>query len=182
MNISRPALALARLLTLILTAQIATSAEHVYRFDMGTANSPVAAEYQPVTADTVYSHKSGFGWLAATASREGYRRREISESVVWRHKPGASLVDGVASRPDLVFQVDVPNGDYTVEIQLGDQGGYIPAGFGRFLDTGVKGEASGGLGSPLFSMAVNSGDRARGNGCCHAHLSSPRQRGCPGSG
>ena len=159
MNLSNCRLFHVLLLVACLTRPAVLANERIYRFDMGTNSSPVAEGFQQVKGGTAYDSTSGYGWLGTAEGRESFYRRAISEAVIWRHGPNDDLVDGVSSAEDLRFQLDLPNGKYTVEIQLGDLGGFIPAGMGRFLDTGVKGVASGGPGGPLFSMAVDSGEQ-----------------------
>lgn len=133
--------------------------EVIRRLDMGSPQVPAAEGFLRVTDGTQYTPEQGYGWIGTDQHRESFHRTAISPSVVWRPTAAAQLVGGVASSEDLIFQVDLPNGRYAVEVQLGDLGGYLPAGMGRFLDTGVRGEASGGPGGPLFSMAVDANGR-----------------------
>ena len=133
-----------------------TARATVLRFDCGTDVSPLAPGYQRVTARTVYSGQGRFGWVGEDVPRKSFHRANISPLVVWKHNPAPTTVDGVASAHDLIFRVDVPSGHYRVEVLLGDMGGRVPAGQGRFLDTGRRGESSGGPGGPLYSMAVES--------------------------
>jgi hypothetical protein len=131
----------------------------VLRFDMGPDASPTRPGFLRVTAATLFDAQRGFGWLGDPADREAFHRTEISPQVIWGYEPSADVIAGVASTKDLNFKLTLPNGRYTIEVCLGDLGGFVPAGEGRFLDTGVRGEASGGPGGPLYSMAVASAKR-----------------------
>jgi len=84
----------------------------VYRyFDMGTADSPVASECCRVTAQTVFSPTTGFGWERAAESDFD--------------RPGARpltplLRDGVFSSAEMTFHLTLPNGRYYLRVWVGD--------------------------------------------------------------
>ncbi len=103
-----------------------------FRFDLGTEKSPVAARFTRVTAQSAYSAASKFGWMKHEG--EGFDRQRPERSSAW-DGPGGQLIprdyiiykehndvtrDGISSEQDLVFRVDLPNGDYRVAITLGD--------------------------------------------------------------
>ncbi len=102
-----------------------------FRFDLGAENSPVALGYTQVSPKTIYSAQRKFGWL--NSSPEAFDIAKPMEDPSWLqpsgqvvpenyliHKEHSELTrDGVSSKQDLVFQVDVPNGSYDVAITLG---------------------------------------------------------------
>ncbi|HXG08500.1 MAG TPA: hypothetical protein VNK04_01805 [Gemmataceae bacterium] len=88
-------------------ARLILPAAALFRFDFGTADSPVAAGFTQVTEATVYSQAQGFGWFegrirSADRGRPDDLRRDLN-----------LLRRGT-------FVADVANGDYFVTITLGD--------------------------------------------------------------
>ena len=79
-------------------------------FDFGTATSPVETGFTRVTNTDNYSPTIGFGW---TGTVENALDRGPSLSDVER--------DFVFTRTTANFLLDVPNGNYTVTVRLGDR-------------------------------------------------------------
>jgi fibronectin type 3 domain-containing protein len=84
-----------------------------FRFDFGTATSPVATGYTQVTEATGYSAGQGYGWRSgAIESRD--------------RGPGSdgqnrnALVRDLNRTTDGTFAVDLANGTYTVTVTMGD--------------------------------------------------------------
>ena len=104
----------------------ADAAQEVWRFDCGTADSPVMAGFQPLTADDVYSPAKGFGWEGVKPQsiefqnpgplRPHTRPREVDfdENLTDLNR------DAVKSTEDLILRVDVPNSRYRVRLLFGD--------------------------------------------------------------
>ncbi|MBL9090682.1 MAG: hypothetical protein JNL96_05630 [Planctomycetaceae bacterium] len=89
-------------------------------FDFGTTTSPLTAGYQRVSDRTTYGTQP-FGWIGgavAAADRGG-------DSALTR--------DFVYTR-DATFRIDLPNGDYVVDLILGDVGGYAHDNVGVYLE------------------------------------------------
>ena len=78
-------------------------------FDLGTPSSPVASGYVGVNETTLYDSSLGYGWINAPSldSRD-------------RGAPDDLKRDLCCSRQDATFCVDIPNGDYTVTLIMGD--------------------------------------------------------------
>lgn len=76
-------------------------------FDFGTAASPVAEGFSPVSRATRYDPARGFGWLAGQAADNDARS-------------GDALTRDYNYTRDATFGVDLPNGTYDVTITLGD--------------------------------------------------------------
>ena len=103
----------------------------VCRFDCGTQKSPVAGGYQRLTAGQTYNKTRGFGWEQGRPAGVEFRRpvrdpklrgsagQLLLEEAYDNHRNALNR-DGVASRSDLVFRLDVPNGTYRVAITMGD--------------------------------------------------------------
>lgn len=76
------------------------------RFDLGTSSSRVAADFVRVAGNAIYSPVTGYGWTTpATAFN-----RTLSQS---------QLRDGHSGQAN-TFHVDVPNGEYWVNVTFGD--------------------------------------------------------------
>ncbi|HXG08499.1 MAG TPA: Calx-beta domain-containing protein [Gemmataceae bacterium] len=78
-----------------------------FRFDFGTADSPIALGFAQVTETTVYNPVQGFGWQSGTI-------RSVD-----RGSPNALEQDFNSLRQG-TFAVDLPNGEYLVTVTLGD--------------------------------------------------------------
>ncbi len=81
-----------------------------YKFDFGTASSPVAAGYTRVADTTRYSSTTGFGWTAGTLVP---RDRSTPSDPINR--------DFVMTR-DGTFEADLADGSYDVTVVSGDAG------------------------------------------------------------
>ena len=82
----------------------------VWKFDMGTATSPVAEGYQQVTDATRYSAATGFGIVPADGVTPISRDRGAEDAA------DRDFVLATAWS----FVVDVPNGTYDVTVRSGD--------------------------------------------------------------
>ena len=75
-----------------------------WRFDFGTATSPVAAGYTQVTPATRYGAAAGFGWLSGTVSGAGdcgaAAGTDLTRDLIYTH--------------DATFAGDLPSGTYDV--------------------------------------------------------------------
>ncbi len=77
------------------------------QFDFGTPTSPVAGGHVGVSNTTTYTPQLGYGWLSGTiASRD--------------RATGTSLNRDFDFTPLGTFAVDLPNGTYSVVIEMGD--------------------------------------------------------------
>ena len=102
-----------------------------YRFDLGSSTSPVASGFTRVTPDAAYLAGSSYGW--ESRGQTSYDVEKPPDNPEWR-QPAGQLIpedliihkehtdvtrDGVSSREDLQFRVDLPNGVYRVALTLG---------------------------------------------------------------
>jgi fibronectin type 3 domain-containing protein/lysophospholipase L1-like esterase len=88
----------------------AADAPPTWKFDMGTATSPVAEGYQQVTDATSYSAATGFGIVPAEGVTPVSRDRGATDAA------DRDFVLGTAWD----FVLDVPNGTYDVTVRSGD--------------------------------------------------------------
>lgn len=88
----------------------ATGAPTTFKFDFGTASSPLAAGFTRVTEATAYS-AGGAGWTDLT----GLESRD--RSAVGDELTRDFVMHSSAAR---TFRVDLPNGNYTVSVTMGD--------------------------------------------------------------
>ncbi|NOH01994.1 MAG: hypothetical protein HND47_08525 [Chloroflexi bacterium] len=88
----------------------ATTAPTTFKFDFGTATSPVGADFTKITEATAYS-AGGFGWtdLAGLESRD---RSAVADPLTRDF-----VMHSSAPR---TFRVDLANGNYTVSVTMGD--------------------------------------------------------------
>ncbi|WP_077623533.1 fibronectin type III domain-containing protein [Sediminibacillus massiliensis] len=79
-------------------------------FDFGNEDSAVAEGYLQVTPATSYTEEQGYGFSNL-------------ENVTAESRDGEDALkrDFVSYSEDTVFQVDLPNGDYRVQVTVGDQ-------------------------------------------------------------
>ncbi|UCH62738.1 MAG: hypothetical protein JSU77_13275 [Fidelibacterota bacterium] len=81
-----------------------------YLFDLGTNTSPLEEHFIRVTEKTTYNQTRGFGWLTAPATAyDGSLIKLYSDLTI----------DGVLSKSTVVFQVDIPDGEYFLTVTLG---------------------------------------------------------------
>jgi len=88
---------------------------NVWLFDMGAEDSPVWPGFAQVTPETAYSAERGYGWLSDAEDLHTYLATNID----------ALAIDDVSSRlyrSTAQFQVDLPDGDYTVWVLTGSMG------------------------------------------------------------
>jgi fibronectin type 3 domain-containing protein len=87
----------------------ATIPAATYKYDFGTGSSNLAGGYTRVTEATVYS-AGGFGWVDATGleSRDRSGPDDLNRDFV------------MSSSAARTFKVDLPNGNYSVSITMGD--------------------------------------------------------------
>ena len=82
------------------------------KYDFGTPTSPVRSGYIGISNATLYSPSVGYGWDSI----------ENLESIDRdRGYPNDSR-DLILSTSDHTFNIDVSNGDYVVELEIGDPG------------------------------------------------------------
>jgi fibronectin type 3 domain-containing protein len=79
------------------------------KFDFGTAASAVEAGFTKVSSDTVYSAEAGYGF--ADSSKVTSTDRATSDH----------LKSDFISTKETTFNVDLPNGDYSITIFSGDE-------------------------------------------------------------
>ena len=108
-------LAVSQLVAMAITA-VATVAEgaNLWLFDMGSADSPVWPGFAQVTPETTYTVDRGYGWLNEADQMRAYVCTRIDGLAI-------DDVSGLYNRTG-AFQVDVPNGDYTVWVLSGAMG------------------------------------------------------------
>jgi fibronectin type 3 domain-containing protein len=79
-----------------------------FRYDFGTAASPVEAGYTRATELTTYAASTGYGWTSGVlASRDRGSETALRRDLVFTSQAG--------------FAVDLPNGLYDVVVTLGDR-------------------------------------------------------------
>ncbi|WP_448003555.1 rhamnogalacturonan lyase family protein [Agromyces bauzanensis] len=88
-----------------------------FRFDFGTATSPVAGGYLQVANTTSYTAEAGFGVVPADGVTLISRWRSTDGSVVPIDPVNNDFVAGSTWQ----FLVDVPNGEYDVTVLSGDE-------------------------------------------------------------
>ncbi|MBM4091653.1 MAG: hypothetical protein FJ276_19830 [Planctomycetes bacterium] len=126
------------LLALVATcwgASFARSAEaeakHRWRWDCGTADSPVMPGYRRLTAADQYDEQRGYGWETPRAIDKVFPQPTVDRTL--QGSAGQEIMfayatscrtdlttDGVVSETDLVFRLDVPDGKYRVVLTVGD--------------------------------------------------------------
>jgi hypothetical protein len=92
------------------TVTSTVAAGTTYKYDFGTSSSPLAAGFSKVTEMTVYTAGS-FGWTDASGL-EARDRAALADDLKRDFVTHAS-----AAR---TFKVDLPNGNYTVSLTMGD--------------------------------------------------------------
>ncbi len=102
-----------------------------YRFDMGSATSPVADGFVRIAPDTQYSAERKYGW--ESREQTAFDVPRPPENPAWRQPANQDLPrdyvlfkehsdvtrDGASSAKDLQFRVDLPNGVYRVALTVG---------------------------------------------------------------
>lgn len=87
---------------------------NVWLFDMGSADSPVWPGFAQVTPETAYTADRGYGWLNKADQMRAYVCTRIDGLAI-------DDISGIYNRTG-TFQVDVPNGDFTVWVLSGAMG------------------------------------------------------------
>ncbi len=93
------------------TRTLASPLPNTYEFDFGTGSSPLASGYTRVTETTAYT-SGGFGWTS-TSGLQSRDRTTLADDL----KRDFVMSDANAG----TFKVDLPNGNYSVTITMGDQ-------------------------------------------------------------
>ncbi|MGD9496038.1 MAG: hypothetical protein AB7Y46_06995 [Armatimonadota bacterium] len=102
-------------LALALAGPACAQGANLWLFDMGSADSPLWPGFQRVTPDTAYSAEQGFGWLTPAEDLSAYLASNID----------ALAIDDISSPKSGVtaqFQVDLPDGEYSVWVLSGAMG------------------------------------------------------------
>lgn len=92
-----------------------------YRFDFGTAESPVESGFTRVTASTAYSPVRGNGWISG-------------DQLDFDRGTGTPVTRDFNYLTDATFAVDLPNGTYAVAVTMGDTGPYHHDFQGLFIE------------------------------------------------
>ncbi len=87
---------------------------NVWLFDMGSADSPLWPGFMRVTNETAYSPDQGYGWLTEADTMRACVATNIDALAL-------DDISAVGNR-SIRFQVDVPDGDYTVWVLTGAMG------------------------------------------------------------
>ena len=90
-------------------------------FDFGTAESPIASGYTPVTAETAYDARAGYGWQAGTI--QGRNRAT-----------GSDELRDFCFNDDGTFAVDLANGVYEVQVALGESEYHFRDSMGVYME------------------------------------------------
>lgn len=128
------------------SAELPPAADGAWRFDFGTAASPVAEGYQQVTPTTLYSPEAGYGITVPEGVTLFDRDRTGS-----RTPPDPVAEDFVAGL-DWGFLLDaVPEGDYDVTVTIGDA---LPTASGTNATLTLEGAAQTRLTNPRGASTV----------------------------
>ncbi len=101
-------------LALLAPAPAFAGEPNVWLFDMGSKTSPLWPGFALVTPETRYSPEQGYGWITQTKALRAYVATNIDALAI-------DNISGVGNRTSL-FQVDAPNGEYTVWVLTGAMG------------------------------------------------------------
>ncbi|MFC1736313.1 hypothetical protein ACFL1X_09355, partial [Candidatus Hydrogenedentota bacterium] len=106
------------------------AAQRALRFDCGASDSLVETGYTRLTDAEKYTRNRGHGWETGSVSALVFdsplsKGKEVSlgtvQEMLWDDANMNALnSDAVASRDDLRFRVDVPDGLYHVHVTIGD--------------------------------------------------------------
>ena len=119
--------------SIVLMSMSPSGAEPVWRFDCGTADSPVMEGYRKLTAAEQYDQGRGYGWETTSARSTVFPdpvpdptgRGSWGQDRMFRYISDECRndlnTDGVVSADDLVFRIDVPqDGEWRVAVTVGD--------------------------------------------------------------
>jgi len=120
----------------VIALQVSFAAEKsIYRFDMGTPDSPLKEGYVKITPEDVYSPSKGYGWKTKPATAFD-RPKSRCKARWYQNFWGTQIVgseeyygeqvddlwrDGVADKKDTFFKVNLPGGVYEVFVTVGDE-------------------------------------------------------------
>ncbi|MFC2116725.1 CARDB domain-containing protein [Bacteroidota bacterium] len=85
------------------------SQEKVYRFDFGPQGSPTVPGYKNLSEKSAYQKKTGYGLLSDEVSSFIHQESRLRNQVE---------VDGIISDSPILFKVDIPPGEYWIELLL----------------------------------------------------------------
>ena len=105
------------LLTVGPAAALDPADDGAFRFDFGTATSPVADGYLQVANTTAYTAELGYGVVPGDGVTLISRHRTTDGSVV----PIDAVKNDFVAGPNWQFLADVPNGQYDVTVLTGDE-------------------------------------------------------------
>ncbi|HEX5858667.1 MAG TPA: fibronectin type III domain-containing protein [Microbacterium sp.] len=111
---------------------IEPAVDGAYRFDFGTATSPVAAGYEQVTSTDLYTAEAGFGIQLPAGSTLIERNRTGSRT------PADPVAEDFVAGLNWSFLVDVPAGEYDISVWIGDA---LPTASGTNATFTVEGVA-----------------------------------------
>ncbi len=95
--------------------------EGMRKFDFGPATSAVMPGFVGVSSAAEYSNERGLGWVAGGTFHRDF---DISE-LLNRHRPADDLCRDFCNVEEATFQVDLPNGQYSVWMMMAPPGGSI---------------------------------------------------------
>lgn len=87
---------------------------NLWLFDLGGDTSPVWPGFTRITPASAYSAEAGYGWLTEAEGLRAYLASNIDALAI-------DDISGLGNRTG-EFQVDVPEGDYTVWVLTGAMG------------------------------------------------------------
>ena len=102
------------LLTTTPAAAIEPAADGAYRFDFGTATSPVATGYQQALTTSLYTAQAGWGVTVPAGVTLFDRYRAGSRT------PADPLAEDFVAGTTWGFNVDLADGEYDVTVTIGD--------------------------------------------------------------
>ncbi|MHC4799319.1 MAG: hypothetical protein ACYTF1_22000, partial [Planctomycetota bacterium] len=97
----------------------------LFRFDCGTASSPVKPGWKQITEKTVYKPEKGYGWL--TEADESFDAtspfipKHLEDFIKDKPKPGDMTRDGVIGKQDMTFHANLPDGKYWLAVTIGSE-------------------------------------------------------------
>ena len=109
------------ILFLVISLQVSSASEKkIYRFDMGTPDSPLKEGYIRITSDDTYSQSKSYGWKTKPATAfdrpksrckarwyQNFWGTQIVGSEEYYGEPVDDLWrDGVAGKKDISFKID----------------------------------------------------------------------------
>ena len=131
------------LVAVVLVSLSGPAQSKIHTFDMGPEGSPVWKGFTEVTAKTVYTKKSGYGWRKPAGRGITHRLRGVPDALA------CDLV-GATDSPysyyvgAMEFLLDVPNGEYTVYLLASDYTGGRGASRGtRYVPRSITVRAEG---------------------------------------